>query len=107
METLTFSEPLTIARATDLKAALLAGLQRAEGLTVRIAAGTGGDVAGLQVLCAARLWATGSSKSLVLEQEGGNGLRELARRAGFDRHEQCPAACAETCPWQERNPSWK
>lgn len=52
--TLELPKELTVARAAELKALLLSAFERGEGLELNAGAVSEVDVAGLQVLCAAR-----------------------------------------------------
>lgn len=89
---------LTIARAVELKAALLEALEREARLELNTRGVEEVDAAGLQILCAAHRTASARGREMVVAGgERGPALSAACANAGLiHRH-----GCRETCLFQE------
>lgn len=78
---------LTIARAAELRATLISGLERGEALELNASQVTEVDAAGLQVLCAAHRSAQARGLGLTFAPgTRSDVLRETIVAAGLGRH---------------------
>lgn len=92
---------LSIGRAAELKASLLASMARADRVTLRLDAVTGIDLSGLQVLCSAHRSFQMKNKELSICGTGREMLRQAALRAGFPEANHCVFASGRKCLWAE------
>jgi anti-anti-sigma regulatory factor len=77
---------LVVVRAAELKAGLLAAIAAGEGVELDGSAVIEADVAGLQVLCAARRSAAARGRALAFSPGGRSAaLSQAIRTAGFGK----------------------
>lgn len=82
-EVVTLSGLLTIGTVVAARAALLASFERHDALVLRIGAESEADVAGVQLILAAREYARRKSKTIALAEPAAGPMLDVLRRGGF------------------------
>lgn len=89
----------SIEQAAALKGELLTALEAAAPLTVDLAAVRSLDLAGVQLLCAARRTAGLRSRSLHLAGRDNPVVAAAMVDNGFDGQQVCHPECGDRCLW--------
>jgi len=90
---------VNIARATDLKDALLKSLEKAETVEINLTDVTGIDLSCLQLLCSAHRTASKKGKILTIKDPTLPMYIEARKNAGFMYSKPCQFVTTGDCLW--------
>ena len=90
---------LTVARAVDLKGALVTSLSKATEIEINLAEVTYIDLACLQLMCSAHLTAFKEGKTLFLKDPSLPIFLEAKESAGFIYSKPCRSVSTGDCFW--------
>ena len=90
---------LTVARAADLKGALVTSLNKAKEVEINLAEVTNIDLDCLQLMCSAHLTAFKEGKSLYLKDPSLPVFLEAKQSAGFIYSKTCRVVSTGDCLW--------
>ena len=102
MRRIEFSGSLTVARAVEVREALLQAMAPGEDVEVVIGDIAAVDLTFLQILCAAHRAAVERGRQVCLAKDLPALLQQTIDISGFARHESCPRGGSAPCLWQNR-----
>jgi anti-anti-sigma regulatory factor len=91
---------LTIARAGELKAALLEGLEKVDQVTVCLGEVSEVDLTFFQVLCSAHRIFDAKNKTISITDATDGAWRQMMVRSGFTRMKACALDLKSECLWK-------
>ena len=92
---------LTIARADEVKSALLESLKAAEHIEIDLASVEETDLACLQLFCSAHRTSKHLGKFFGLRDSGVGSFKRTVRSAGYARSSGCVLDTNNQCIWKE------